>query len=66
MKKARLIISKKYPEVKLKKSSSVPVIKKTNMKFLGNSQYLHIKNWIYKFVTKLKMKILIYKSPITI
>ena len=50
MKKARLIISKKYPEVKLKKSNSAPVIKKTNMKFLGNPQYLHIKNWIYKFV----------------
>ena len=28
MKKARLIISKKYPEVKLKKSGSDPVIKK--------------------------------------
>jgi hypothetical protein len=28
MKKARLIISKKYPEVKLKKSSSEPIIKK--------------------------------------
>ena len=66
MKKARLIISKKYPEVKLKKSSSESVIEKINMKFLGNPQYLHIKNWIYKFVTKLKMKILIYKSPITI
>ena len=54
MKKARLIISKKYPEVKLKKSSSDPDIKKTNMKFLGNPQYLHIKNWIYKFVNKIK------------
>ena len=28
MKKARLIISKKYPEVKLKKNSSEPNIKK--------------------------------------
>ena len=46
MKKARLITSKKYPEVKLKKSSSETVIKKTNMKFLGNPKYLHIKNWI--------------------
>ena len=34
MKKARLIIGKKYPEVKLKKSSFDPIIKKTNMKFL--------------------------------
>ena len=59
MKKARLIISKKYPEVKLKKNSSDTAIKKTNMKFLGNPQYLHIKNWTHKFVTKLKMKILI-------
>ena len=54
MKKARLIISKKYPEVKLKKSSSDPDIKKTNAKFLGHPQYLHIKNWIYKFFNKIK------------
>jgi len=55
MKKARLIISKKYPEIKLKKSTSDPDIKKTNFKeFLEKPEYLSVKNWIYKFANKIE------------
>ena len=33
------------------------------MKFLGNPQYLHIKNWIYKFLNKIKNEIFNLQEP---